>query len=267
MIKSLVGAAKTLGKSPALLIPALVTVAIVLGLALLFSGFAIDLIVDTAFLEMVPDSGLAGSPFQFLSLYAVELVALAAFAVISAFIFSALSLFYAYYTSGKRGGLGQAIGETTASLGKAFGFAVFVAVIILFFAALLWAFALLGEAIEVLGAVLTALLGLLAFYLYVKLAFSLQAIAVGKATVKEGLQKSWGFAVGRFWHVLLFLIVLAAINQAIIFVGSMASDLVPDEVLSLVVLAVFWAVSLAFAGLAMAYYYRGKGKAMRKTGL
>ena len=76
MIKSIVGAAKAIVKSPILLLPGLVAVLVVLGLMYLFAGFAIDLLLDAVFLEMVPESGLAKMPFQFGAMYGLQLAAL-----------------------------------------------------------------------------------------------------------------------------------------------------------------------------------------------
>jgi hypothetical protein len=261
MIKSIVGAARELGKNPILLLPALVAVAIVLGLIYLFVDFALDMVLNVVFLELVPESGLASLPFQFGALYGLQLVAIAVLGIISAVVFSSLSFFYAAYvrSSGRRkGAYAKATGSTVGGLGKVFGFTIFLVIISLFFAALLWAFVLLWQEIEILGIILIALLVLAGFYLYIKLAFVLQALALEKGTVKQALQQSWEFCQKRFWHVVLFLVVIAAINQAIMLVGSFLSDLILEEPLSLAVLAIFWAVSLAFTGLAMALYYQEK---------
>ena len=135
---------------------------------------------------------------------------------------------------------------------------VFLTLISLLFAILLWAFALAWQAIEILGIVLIALLFLAGFYLYIKLAFVVQALALEQGTVKQALGQSWNFCQKRFWHVVLFLVVIAAINQAIMYVGINLSDLAADDLLGLIALTVFWAVSLSFTGLAMALYYQEK---------
>ncbi len=261
MIKSIVGAARNIGKNPILLLPALAAVAVVLGLFYLLAPIALDMLLDVVFLEMVPDSGLAKLPFQFTAMYGVPLVAMAALGIVSALMFNTLAFFYAAYvkaSSRRTGSFGKATGSAVGALGKVFGFVVFIVLISLLFATLLWAFTLIWQAVEALGIILITLLFLAGFYLYIKLTFVLQALALEKGTVKQALGQSWDFCQKRFWHVVLFLVVIAAINQAIMFVGSSISDFAADELLSLIVLAVFWAISLSFTGLAMALYYKEK---------
>ena len=143
-------------------------------------------------------------------------------------------------------------------MGKITAFTLFVALIALFFGVLLWAFAMVLATVQLLGLALLALLALAGFYLYIKLVFTVQALALEQGTVKQALQQSWEFALKRFWHVFLFVLIIGVISQAITFVGGFASDLVLDDILSIVVLAVFWSISLAFAGIAMPLYYASK---------
>jgi len=261
LIEALVGATKRIVKNPLLLLPSLATIAIMLGLAYLLAPFAIDLLLNVVFLEIVPDAGLAQMPFQFVALYGTQLLAMLALAVLGGILFAALSYWYAVYIkagSKQKGAFGEACNETLKALGKIAAFVVFVFLIMALFAIVFWVIALVSLTIQLLGIILAILLALVGFYIYVKLAFAVQALGLEEGTVKQGLEQSWQFAVSRFWQILVFLIILSAVNQAIVAIGSYASDLVLDEVLSIVVLAIFWAISLSFAGIAMPLYYSKK---------
>ena len=181
--------------------------------------------------------------------------------IISALVFTGLNFFYAAYVKTaerRKGAYAKATGQAFGAIGKVFGFVAFLILVSLFFAVLLWAFSLLAQAVEAVGVILISLLALAGFYLYIKLAFVVQALALEEGSVKQALQQSWEFCQKRFWHVVLFLIVVAAINQAIMYVGSSLSGLAVDDLFGLIVLAIFWAVSLAFTGLSMALYYQEK---------
>ncbi len=261
MIKALVSSLKRVLRNPALLLPALAAIAILLVFAYALAPFLLDLLLNAVFLEAVPDAPLYEIPFQFFALYPLNLVALAVLALIGGILSVSLNYWYAAYARMSFEGnasIAKACSETVSAMGKIAAFTLFVALIALFFGVLLWAFAMVLATVQLLGLALLALLALAGFYLYIKLVFTVQALALEQGTVKQALQQSWEFALGKFWHVFLFVLIIAVISQAITFVGSYASDLVLDDVLSIVVLAVFWSISLAFAGIAMPFYYAEK---------
>ncbi len=235
--------------------------AILFALAYAFADFALDLLANAVFLEIVPDGPLQALAFPVLGIYATQVLALAAFAVLAAVLFTALNYWYAAYVGTGLGGkpsIGNACRETVSALGKIFAFIVFVILVLLMFSIVLWLFALVTLAIDWLGLLLMALLFLASFYLYIKLAFAVQAMALEKVKVKQALQNSWNFCVGRFWHVFLLILVLAVVNWAVVSIGGIVSGYMLDSLLEIVVLTVFLSISLSFVGLAIPLYYAKK---------
>ncbi len=261
MIKSVLGSAKMLVKNPLLLLPSLAAIAIFLGLTYIFAGFLIDLLLNAVFLELVPDAPLAQLPFQFIAIYFPELVGIFVLAIISAILFTALNYWYAAYVGMSAKGkasIGKACGETISELGKVISFVVFILAVLFLFGFLAWLFLMVALAIPLLGFLLLGLLGFLGFYLYIKLAFAISSMALEEAKVKEGLKNSWNFVVKKVWSVVLLVAVVAVINQFVIFVGAYATDFILDDLIGLIVIAVFWSIVLAFAGLAFPRYYSEK---------
>lgn len=261
MIKALTGSFERILRNPFLLLPALGAIALVLVLFYVFSFFMVNLILNAMLLGTVPDAPLQALPFQFFALYPGETIALVVFLIISGIVFFSLSYCFAAFARMNLGGkasIGKAVSETFSVLGKIVSFALFIALILVFIACVLWLLALVYLLVPLLGIVLFALAGLGCFYLFVKLAFVVQALALEQSTVKKALENSWQMAVGRFWHVLVFLIILAAVNYALVFIGSGIADLLVDDILGIIALAVFWSISLAFAGMAMPLYYAEK---------
>jgi len=262
MIKSLVSAIGKMLRNPLVFLPAFATVAIVFMLAFLFASFAIDLISNVVLLEMVPDVALNELPFKFAALHSTQLIGVAIFTLLAGILFTSLSYWYAFYVKGlldNKNSIGRVCGSTIGALGKILAFILLVFIFALFAGVLVWLFAMIGQTVEILGQVLLALLALAAFYLYVKLIFTIPALAFEGGTVKQALQKSWQFSVKRFWQVLLFLIILSTINEFVVFAGGALAGLFLDETIALAVIGIFWGISLAFSGLATALYYAEKG--------
>jgi membrane-anchored glycerophosphoryl diester phosphodiesterase (GDPDase) len=223
LIGALTGALQKLLRNPLLLLPSLASMAILFGLAYAFAGFMIDLLVNAVFLEIVPEAPLQALPYQFLGIYATQLLGLAVFMILGAILFTALNYWYAAYVETSLGGkasVGKACRETISGLGKIIAFVIFVLLVLFLFAIATWLFALVTLVVDWLGLLLMLLLALTGFYLCVKLAFAVQAMALEKVKVKQGLQNSWSFCVGKCWHVCLLLLILAVVSQAIVSIGA-----------------------------------------------
>ena len=258
MIYSVVYALKNIARNPMVLVPSIAAIAILFALLYAFAGFAIELIINAFFLEILPESPLNAFPFQFAAIYGMPLVALAALALIAAVLFTSLNYWFAAYIrmkTEKSNGFGKACSETISALGKTVGFVVFVALAAALAGIVLWAFALVETLVSPLGIILAALLALGCFYLYVKLVFTVPALALERGTVKQALEQSWNFSQGRFWQVLLFVIVVSVISQVVLWIGSSLSELVLDETVEMAILGIFWAVMLSFYGMAVPIYY------------
>ncbi|MDP2973637.1 MAG: hypothetical protein Q8N60_01165, partial [Candidatus Diapherotrites archaeon] len=152
----------------------------------------------------------------------------------------------------------KACSATISALGKIVLLIIFVLIIAGFFAALAAVFTIIAGAIQLLGFALIALLAIGLIYLYIKLTFVVQALAIEECTVKEALQKAWQFSTGRFWHIVLFIFIIAAISQALSFIGDSLSEMALDETIGLAAVSIFWIIATSYAGIAMALYYLEK---------
>ena len=258
IIECIVSVGKNLVKKPLLVLPSIAAVAILFGLLFLFLEILIELMVNVMLLEIVPEGPLYALPFQFIAIYGPHLLAVLAFTVIGAVLFTSLNYWFGSFIAGKIKGqesFGKTFSKTKKGLGKIIAFVIFVILVALVFGTLFWVFALIFQAVPVLGILLIALLSLAAFYLYVKLAFVISALALEKGTVKQAFEQSWNFSQKRFWQILLFLIVVSVLNQLIIFIGSSISELFLDENIEIAILALFWAIALTFVGFALPTYY------------
>ncbi|MCX6799439.1 MAG: glycerophosphoryl diester phosphodiesterase membrane domain-containing protein [Candidatus Diapherotrites archaeon] len=265
MIGSFVGAAKALVKKPALLLPAIGAVIIFLALFFVFAPTMVGALVDTLVLGELPEVPLNFFPFYFSAMYAEPLLLMLVFAVLVALTMLSASYAYAAYVriAGKKGGagVGEACRETIGALGKILGLLVFAMLVIFLVSAALWGILLLALASAAAAALLAIVAALLVFFVYVKLSFTLQAMAMDEAPLREALQASWRFSNGRFWAILVFLFILAVINNVILNAGFGLSGLVLlDDNLGIAVGALFMVISIAYAGIAAPLYYQRKKK-------
>ena len=260
MIKTLLQAAKTLALKPVLFLPALLAVLIAIGLSIAFSPFLVDFAVNTIVLEIIPDSPLPALPFHMLALYPTQLAAMLLFAVLTGMVFIATTYWYAAYLGQgeRKRSFKKACSDIISALKKIVSLIIFVLIIAGFFAALAAVFTIIAGAIPALGFALIALLAIALIYLYIKLTFVVQALAIEECTVKEALQKAWQFSTGRFWHIVLFIFIIAAISQVLSFIGDSLSEMALDETIGLAAVSIFWIIATSYAGIAMALYYLEK---------
>ncbi len=263
MIETLGNAAKRIIKNPLVLLPAFASIAIFFILAYIFSPFLIELAVEIMVLENFPDTSLNVLPFQLIGLYGLQLTALLVFTVLSGILFAALNYWYAVYEKLALDGntsIGKVCEETMHAFGQILSFTFFIVILGFLIGILLWFSLMLTLFFELGGLVLLVLLVLAGFYIAVKFVFVLQALAFDKSNVRKALEQSWNFSQKRFWQVLLFVIVVTIIYGVLMNIGTTASDFFEEEIISVIVFAVFWAVFLAFSGLALAGYYGKKAK-------
>ena len=263
MIEALLGAVKRIVKNPLVLLPAFASIAIFFLLAYAFSPFLIDLVIEIMILENFPNVPLNVLPVQLIGLYGLQLAALLVFVVLSGIIFASLNYWYAAYEKLSLDGkpsLEKACSTTIHAIGQIISFTFFILIFAFLLAIFIWFSLIITMFFELGGLVLFVLFALAGFYVAVKFVFILQALAFNKSNVRKALEQSWNFSQGQFWQVLLFVIVVTVIYGILMSVGTTASDLFEGEIESMIIFAVFWAVFLAFSGLALAIYYSKKAK-------
>lgn len=261
MIKSLVGALKTLVRNPMLFLPAIAAAIAIVVLSIAFEPVLSELAFQAVVLENIPDGAAYSLPFQFAALYPGGTVALIVLGILVGIVFISTSYWYAVYVKMAqegRAGIRAACNETMAALKKIMQLMLFVVLMAFFFGALAVGLMLAAAAVPVLGIALIALPTIALLYLYIMLAFSVQALAIGSGTVKEALQQSWAFSSKGFLGVVLFIVVLAIIGQGLAFIGNSIAEASLNEDVGLWAVAAFWVISAAYTGIAMPLYYLGK---------
>jgi len=261
MIRSLTGSLSRIVANPFLLLPGIATIAIFFGLVYFFAPFAIDMLMDTIFLDVMPDSTLNALPFHFTALHFTQIVGLGLFGLLSGILFTGLNYWYAAYIRmgfREKASIGKCCSETVSALGKILAFTLFVSIIALFFGVLLWIAAMISIAIPILGIVLILLLVLVFAYLYIKLIFVVQALALEKGTIKQAFEQAWAFSKGKFGAILLFVIALIIVGTVLESLAATASGFFLDDLIGVVIIGIFWSVSLAYSATAMALYYAEK---------
>ncbi len=258
---ALIGSVRMLARKPVLFLPSVIAVVLILVLSYVFAPLLENIAFNVLVLGKVPDVALSALPFQFAAMYAADLLALLLFMVLVGVLFIALAFWYALFLRDAAAGKAsfvQTCRETVAAVEKIVALVLFVLVIAVFVAVLFWFFALVESVLAPLGVVLTAVLAIAMLYLYINLAFTVQALAISGKKVKDALQQSWRFVAGRFLHTVVFLVVLAVVYYALISAGLALSDAALDEATELGSVAVFWVIAASYANVAMAQYYLGE---------
>jgi hypothetical protein len=259
LIGAIIKAFKTIVKNPLLLLPALILPAVTFGLLFVLQEPLFNLLVDILFLERVPESTLLAFPIHLLAMYPIELAAVAVMVLASSIISIAVGFIYAKYANSieaDKASLSGSIKAVFENKNSILALAGFLFIVILFVIGISW---LLLAASTIIPQILLVviLLFILLAYIFVKLTFSVQAMAVENIKAKEALSKSWAFTNKRFWQVLGFLILTTIIYSIIIAIGDFV-DLTLTEInedLGTLVFVIFWTIGVSFSNLAMAFYF------------
>ena len=257
MIKSFVNGAKQIIGNPFLLLPGLATIAILGGLVFIFSQQLISIVVNIVFLGVVPDAPIQAFPFQFISIYWFDLLAIMVFVTLTGIVFSGLNYFYAAHErlmSESKASMGKALSETLSAAGRIIALVLFLEVMFIAFLVLFWLFLVATAVVPLAGEIALLFLGVTLIYVYVKLLFVVQAMALEKGTVKQAFRRSWEMTTNRFASVFALVFVLGVISNAVILLGESFSLFATSDVIEIIVFALFWSVSLAYSGKVMASY-------------
>ncbi|MDD5148127.1 MAG: glycerophosphoryl diester phosphodiesterase membrane domain-containing protein [Candidatus ainarchaeum sp.] len=261
MIDALVSGLKEIWKHPLSILPALIAG---IAMAVVFytvMGSFFELLIDIVFLGNVPDAGISQMPFMVFGLYSADILPMLLAGVVSLVITIATGFFYSNYAAElqeKNPSIGRAFGKTLEQGREiialfVFGFMITAAAGIVF-----WALASVYPAIGAVSIALAAIIIILVLYFLVKISFVVPAMAIEGEKLKQGIGKSWEFTNKKFWHVVLFILLVFIITQAIIAAGSAVSGLVLEPAISAIIFAVFWALATAYSVLAIAFYYLEK---------
>ncbi|MAG22126.1 MAG: hypothetical protein CL943_02365 [Candidatus Diapherotrites archaeon] len=258
MIDSILKAFKSIVKKPALLIPPIVIPTLLVALIFLFIEPLANLLVEVLFLENVPESPLFALPIHFLAMYPIEILSVVLLVFVFSVIWAATAFFYSKVAndlSAGGGSIGEALRATKEAFGKIVALIVFFYVIGFFSAILLWLFMLLPATI---GFILSMLFAVLLFYVFVKLSFTIPAMAIDNLGVKEALAKSWVFTKKKFLSVIIFLFVVSVLSTFILRIEEAIETLFSDEIITSILFLIFWLFATVFSNLAVAFYYLKK---------
>lgn len=261
MIESIVKGFRAITKKPVVLVPALLFAAVTLVIVMFLQDPIIDFIVDGLIAGNLPTGSLIEFPLRLFAMYPAGLMAIAAMAFVSTILWIANAFVYARIANDLESGnasLSKAFDAVLANKARIFWLGVFFSIIVMFFGVLVWLLLVIGSMGQALGiAALVVEVLLLAglAYIYVKLAFVIQAMAVSGLKPKEALVKSWNFTVGRFWHAILFLFTVTVVAQLIWLAGDVVEFYSPSVELGAVAFLLFWTIGVSFSNMAIAFYF------------
>ncbi|MDD5162601.1 MAG: hypothetical protein PHD95_00125 [Candidatus ainarchaeum sp.] len=249
---------KEIAKHPVCLVPGLAAAAVIAVVFFAVIDFFVELAINAVFLGNIPESGLGELPFQFFNLYAGSLVPLLLAGLVSLIVVTVTGFFYSNYAkelSEKKPSIGSAVSQTIEQGGRILSLILFEIVLAALIMVIFWILFLIMPSAGIWALVLVFLLAIAIVFVLVKLAFTIPAMACGGEKLKAAIGKSWEFSDKKFWTTVLFLIIVLIISGIIGFIGSVLSDLVVDEIAVGIIIAVFWAIQIAFVNFALAFYY------------
>lgn len=264
MLISLATAAKITLRKPWIMVMPLIAGAVLLVLLFLAGDALTSLIVDTIFLELVPETGFFELPWHLYTQYSAQFNTLAMALLVALGVFAWLGFFFASYAKAsleRQESIPAAVRETNSRI-KPIGIIVlFFFVLALSLAIGFWLIANASLALGAIGIILPIIYTLLLFFIYITLLFVVPIMSIEKLSLRETIKKSYVFVSKRFWSVVLFGLLVGLVYSLVLNAGDFVSELIPDETISLLVFALFWAAALAFAGLAPPIYYLRKSTA------
>ncbi len=261
LIESIIGSLKALIKKPLVILPAILFALVVFAAGFLLQDALINFIVEVLLLGNLPEGPLLAFPLHIVAMYPIELAAIAFLLLLSIVMWIASAFFYARIandTLAEKVSIGAAFSATLENASGIVWLGIFFGVISLFALGITWVLlALLGtnQLAGIAIAVVLMLLGLLMAYTFIKLSFTVYAMAVEKLKARDALAASYKFTAKRFWNIIVFMFVLSIIYGLIIGIGDIIDLAIPDENIGSIIFILFWGFGVSFTNLAMAFFY------------
>ena len=202
-----------IGKKPAILIPALITSLLNLLAANLLFDQVVDVVIGTAYLNEIPFAGLFDSIPLVMQQYASSLIPMFVTALILGVI--NICFIYLYARFAKEENLGAAFGFAFGRIKEVITLIIFFLLITILLSGLFFLVVVAGFTWHLITLVVGALMALILFYMFLRLAFFIPIMAIEKVNLKTGLQSSWTFTQKRTLSVLALFIVMGIINLII----------------------------------------------------
>jgi len=254
MISALVGGFGWIIKKPALLLPCLISTALLLVLLVMadsaLQGLVFDLTLDNA----LPQGGIAELPFLLYSMYPWEINSILAVILVSGIIGNWLAFCLARFAKEEKGIL-SAIGFATANIGNAFFLTIMEALVIGFFFALALLAMQLGAINDILGIITGIFFAFIGLLVYLVFIFLPAVLAVNEMTIKEALKESGSFVKKHVLSAVVFIIILGLLFSLISNLGANIGVLFNDDLLFFLVDFVFLLLATAYAGITVPLYY------------
>ena len=261
MIESLVKGFSAIAKKPVALLPAVAFAGLSIVLFMLVQEPLANFVVDALIAGEIPETGLIAFPLHFAAMYPAGLASVVVLWFVSTLLWIASAFVYARIANDLEAGHASVPKAVQAAVGAAaniFWLTVFMAVIAVFFFILSWILMVLAAVVPVLTIVVLLLQVLIMLglgYVYVKLAFSVQAMAVEGLKPKDALAKSWAFTTKRFWRVVLFMLAVVVITLLVFQIGDIVELMIPSEEIGIIAFMAIWAVGVSFSSMAIEFYF------------
>lgn len=144
------------------------------------------------------------------------------------------------------------------SLGKIFGLSVFFSVLLLlFFAGLMffiWLF-ILGGLFELIGIVLILAWIVFWAYLYFKLLFLPVEFFSKNQHITYCIKNVWKWSGKKFFSLVIFIVIISIVSNIILQIGVFLSELVSEEIVSILIILFALVFSSAYFGYSLVNYY------------
>jgi hypothetical protein len=258
MLASLIAPFRLIGKTPSILFVPIITALIIGGILWISLDTITDLLVNVLFLDEGLNTGLFEGPWHLYVAYGGHFNILALVGLIISVLFVWNGIYFAAFARDVDRGDGSAMGAARVAnsrIRQSVSVALFFALLaFVFFVGLWWlVHFLIPWGLVGVGLVLIFLLT--SYIVYISLVFTVPIIGIDETTLSKALAKSSQFARKRMWNVFIFALLAAFVNSIIFQAGDTLASITGDDVLYLIVFAIFWAIALAYQSLAFASYY------------
>lgn len=263
MFKEFVRAFFSLIRSPLLFLPALFAV-----IANLLVLYLLQEPIMVLLSEIIAGSfsGIAfigGNPVFLISSFAVEFfwvfVLVFATLLINSWIGIVMARFAARQEEQKTEVL-ESTGFALKKIPRLLSWSVFVLLISAFFFVMFLVFSVVGEWNAIIGFLLLIawfVAGVLSFFV---LTLGVPIMGVEEANIKNSLLNAKKILQSHFWNLVGFFILLAIVLGVIQLIGSFISESIGEEIISIIILAVFLLLQVVIAHLALPFYYLEKSR-------
>jgi len=219
MISSLGYTAKLLVKRPQLILIPLGAAVVFMLLLLLIGDIFINLLLDTIFLKLVPETGFFEFPLQLYMQYFWEFNILTVAMLVMLVVFTWIGVFFSSYAREamrEEESILQAMRETNSLIKQIITIVLFFFLIGILLLILLLTIVNFSIPLQGIGLIFPTIFFILTLLLYITLLFVVAVTGIEKAPLKVAIQKSFDFSSRRILQIIVLSVLVGFINSIIL---------------------------------------------------